>query len=147
MRKPATHSSISFRFKALQISESFAAYRGLKCPNSPYLLAANVCADVGVPHQLLRLLSMTVAPVTGLRHKLPLVLGNPVLLLSSGVSGNIISIAYMSHHLHHTSMLERGKVAVLRDAHARLCLLRALHPIQCQTEQIRGLEGRGIIDV
>ena len=60
-------------------------YRGLKCPSSPYLLELAKCVwAVGVPHQLRRLLSTRPAggvAVTGLRHRLPLVRGSPVLLL------------------------------------------------------------------
>jgi hypothetical protein len=63
----------------------------LNCPNSPYLLA---CEAGGTPHQLLRLLSTTGVPEDGLKHKLPLALGSPVLLfgllkLLSKLSGSI----------------------------------------------------------
>lgn len=70
-------------------------YRGLKCPSSPYRLIG-ICVAEGVPHQLLLLLLSTTidVPVTGLRHRLPLARGRPVLLLGlrkplSSVSGNI----------------------------------------------------------
>lgn len=90
------------------------SYRGLKWPNSPYLLKkGGVGPPVeGVPHQLLLLLSMTKAAfsvLVGDKHKLALVLGNWWVLLfglrrslsnlGGSVSGNIVSRVRLRHQL------------------------------------------------
>lgn len=70
-------------------------YRGLKSPNSPYLLTG-VFALLCVPHQLLLLLlsHTNVVAETGLKQRLPLFRGTSVLLFGlrspfSRISGSI----------------------------------------------------------